>query len=877
MNQKLKKLTICVLTFAIISLNYSNVFADYDLNKIFNKQIQDKDSADKITITYDDNGATGGTINEAIVSGGSFIPGGVITAPIEYEVGDLNSRLALSRNLIKANYHTNAWSVSRAPLASGDQQYSGGEWIGGLDINRDITLYAVWVPDFLQVKYNGNGNTSGNVPLDSNKYHQDDTLQIKGNEGNLKKINYKLTEWNTKADGTGKSYNLGSSFEVKLDRFDNFNVNLYAQWEYDLQLDSNGATGTNPDLPKPGEDNKFPGQGGLVNGDKEFIGWNTKEDGSGTSFKEGDVIPSSIAGDTIYAQWGYKLDYNLNGGTGTIPEEKHKEGTEVTVTSQKPSKSGAIFKGWNTKNDGKGTSYKDGDKFNLTKNTTLYAQWKEECRVTYDKNGSTGTAPVDNNIYGEGDEVTVLGDNGLVAPAGKSGNFYWSTKADGTGSRYKDGEKFNIKDKNTILYAFWTDKCRVKYDANGGQGDVPEDELLDKNTSTTVKGNTGNLNRDGYKFIGWNTKQDGSGTSYKGDGSDTLNVDDNIVLYAQWEKIPDNQGGNDNSGGSNNGNSGGSNNGNSGGGSGGSSIDTTTPSVENLTGDDRYETATRISKRGFESAENVILVNSTSIPDALSATPFSYTKNAPILLTEKDKLNVKTEEEIKRLKAKNIYIIGGENTLSSDLEKELKLKGFTIIRIGGVDRYLTSLRIAKEIDKIVDLEEVFVANGQTGLADAISVGGISAQNKTPIILTNVKNDITPIKKFIDDEEISKSYIIGGETSLPKSIEKQFPNPKRIGGEDRNKTNSKVIEEFYKDKELRNLYVTKNGILREDDLIDALTVGVLAGKNKSPVMIVEKSLDESQKNLVKSKKFDKITKVGGNGNEDVFDEIKKLVK
>lgn len=876
MNQNLKKLTTCILALAIISLNYSSVFAENDLSKMLNKSIHGKTLRrnNYVTITYDENGATGGTINKADYSSGTLAPGAVISGPQVYDIDDVdNSMLAVSKNLIRQNYHTGGWSLSRDHLSSSTSPYADGAIIFSTDIRSNITLYAAWFPNFIQVNYYGNGNDSGNVPLDSKKYSNNEKLTIKGNEGNLKKTNYKLARWNTKADGTGKSYELNSVFDVNLAQFSDLNINLYAQWEYDLHLDGNGGAGTTPDLPKPGEDNKFPGQGGLVNGDEEFIGWNTKEDGSGTSFKEGDPIPPNIAGDTIYAQWGYKLDYNLNGGSGTIPEEKHKKGTEVTVTSQIPSKSGAIFKGWNTKNDGKGISYKDGDKFNLTKNTTLYAQWKEQCRVTYDKNGSTGTAPVDNNIYGEGDEVTVLGDNGLVAPAGKSGNFYWSTKADGTGSIYKDGEKFNIKDKNTILYAFWTDKCRVKYDSNGGQGDVPEDELLDKNTSTTVKGNTGNLNRDGYKFIGWNTKQDGSGISYKGDGSDTLNVDDNIVLYAQWEKIPDNQGGNDNSGGNNNGNSGGS----SSGGSGGSSTDTTSPSVENLTGNDRYETATRISKRGFESAENVILVNSTSIPDALSATPFSYTKNAPILLTEKDKLNVNTEEEIKRLKAKNIYIMGGENTISSDLEKELKLKGFTIIRIGGVDRYSTSLRIAKEIDKIVDLEKVFVANGQAGLADAISVGGISAQNKAPIILTNIKNDITPIKKFIDDEEISKSYIIGGETSLPKSIEKQFPNPKRIGGEDRNKTNSKVIEEFYKDKELRNLYVTKNGILRENDLIDALTVGVLAGKNKSPVMIVEKSLDESQKNLVKSKSFDKITKVGGNGNEDVFDEIKKLVK
>lgn len=189
MNQKLKKLTICILTFAIIPLNYSNVFADYDLNKIFNKQIQDKSlrRVNNITITYDDNGATGGTINEAILSGGTFISGPVITGPKVYNLDDFSSYLALSSNLTRGNYHSNAWSVSRDHLASGTQPYSEGEQLAGMDIDRDITLYAIWVPDFLQVRYNGNGNTSGNVPSDSNKYHQNDNLQIKENEGSLKK------------------------------------------------------------------------------------------------------------------------------------------------------------------------------------------------------------------------------------------------------------------------------------------------------------------------------------------------------------------------------------------------------------------------------------------------------------------------------------------------------------------------------------------------------------------------------------------------------------------------------------------------------------------------------------------------------------------
>lgn len=46
--------------------------------------------------------------------------------------------------------------------------------------------------------------------------------------------------------------------------------------------------------------------------------------------------------------------------------------------------------------------------------------------------------------------------------------------------------------------------------------------------------------------------------------------------------------------------------------------------------------------------------------DALWATPFAKMKDAPILLTEKDKLNTQTKIEITRLKAKNVYVIDGK-------------------------------------------------------------------------------------------------------------------------------------------------------------------------------------------------------------------------
>ena len=74
-----------------------------------------------------------------------------------------------------------------------------------------------------------------------------------------------------------------------------------------------------------------------------------------------------------------------------------------------------------------------------------------------------------------------------------------------------------------------------------------------------------------------------------------------------------------------------------------------TTSNESLIGKNRTETSIKISKDGWKSAETVILVNDSAIPDALTATPLAHAKNAPILLTGKGGLNKETANEIKRL------------------------------------------------------------------------------------------------------------------------------------------------------------------------------------------------------------------------------------
>lgn len=74
----------------------------------------------------------------------------------------------------------------------------------------------------------------------------------------------------------------------------------------------------------------------------------------------------------------------------------------------------------------------------------------------------------------------------------------------------------------------------VTYNANNAtSGSVPSDATAySSGASVTVLGNTGNLVKNGYVWGGWNTKADGTGTSYAAGA--TFNISAATTLYARW-------------------------------------------------------------------------------------------------------------------------------------------------------------------------------------------------------------------------------------------------------------------------------------------------------------------------------------------------------
>jgi uncharacterized repeat protein (TIGR02543 family) len=407
--------------------------------------------------------------------------------------------------------------------------------ISGSDVNTpnvDIPLSGTGVLTYT-VTYNGNGSTSGTVPVDgSSPYVSGATVTVLGNTGTLAKTGYTFFGWNTAANGSGTNYAPADTFAIAA------NTTLYAKWTAAVTYSGNGNTGgtvpTDVSNYLAGDTITVPGNTGtLTKTGYTFAGWNTAANGSGTTYAPAATF--AAAGDiTLYAKWCYNVTYDGNGNSsGAAPADNNKylPGATVTVLGNTGTlaKTGYIFGGWNSAADGSGTTYAPAVTFAIAGNTALYAKWIYN--VTYSGNGNNGGAvPTDNNKYLPGDTVTVLGNTGTLT---KTGYTFagWNSAANGSGTSYAPAATFVIAG-NTVLYAKWT--ATVTYNSNGSSsGSVPTDAgAYLPGATVTVLGNTGTLTKTGYTFAGWNTAANGSGTTYS--PAATFAIAGNTVLYAKW-------------------------------------------------------------------------------------------------------------------------------------------------------------------------------------------------------------------------------------------------------------------------------------------------------------------------------------------------------
>ena len=320
--------------------------------------------------------------------------------------------------------------------------------------------------------------------------------------------------------------------------------------KYDIKFDANGAKGGSTAAMSNrecGVSYTLTANGFTKTGYK-FKEWNTKQNGKGTSYQNKEEVKNlcplystqknSI---TLYAQWEpieYSVQFDGNGANkGSMDKQtKLRYDKSYELKSNAFKRTGYKFTGWNTKADGKGTSYKNGASVkNLTTKdgatVKLYAQWKiVTYNIKYELNGGKNSSknPASYKVNTKTFE--------LSAPTKKGYTFggWYSDK------KYKNQVKKITKGStgDKTLYAKWTaNKYTIKFDGNGAKSGSTK-QMASVKYGTEVKLTKNGFKRTGYEFTGWNTKKDGKGKTYKNKAAVknlTTANGKTVTLYAQWK------------------------------------------------------------------------------------------------------------------------------------------------------------------------------------------------------------------------------------------------------------------------------------------------------------------------------------------------------
>lgn len=332
------------------------------------------------------------------------------------------------------------------------------------------------------------------------------------------------------------------------------NRNLTAVWsKYKVSFDANGGEGSHGEIiVDKGNSIALPNFDNFTRDGYAALGWAVDKSATNADYQAlASYTPTQSI--TLYVIWvkvnndyttGYtNLIFDLNGGIGKITFEGVYPTQYANITLPDISgvtKEGCIFLGWSINADNT-NYYQAGQSVGLySSNCPIIAVWHSPITVIITGNGGVGEDIV--IAEQDGSSTINLDDyiNSFTAPEG----YYFTNWETNTGRTYSKGQTFNFLDysETVIIKAVWaalyndatTGYTNLKFDLNGGAGKVNFSGVYLGGAMITFPEITG-VTKEGYVFVGWSNKQDGSGSIYIAGASSNWSANDTI--YAVWSKL----------------------------------------------------------------------------------------------------------------------------------------------------------------------------------------------------------------------------------------------------------------------------------------------------------------------------------------------------
>ena len=464
------------------SNNYSESTKDFTINKYtitFIKEPADKIGGGTINIAkscYAISGQNCSITSPTIERKGYSIVGWNTTKDATKSTWNANTSKNISSSatyypitktyIVTIKFSTNNGSLTSPTVSSTGNTYKWRENNG--IIERTNANGSTYSDSFFKINYNSSTASDGLPNYNYSKYLK------------ITKTGYSAVfkeEWKCKSGCTtsGKTYDQSVAYKAN-DFCDatskDCTVVLGVNWKintYTITYNANGGNESNQTQEvKYGET--------WTTKDKIFtktgytqVGWNTKADGSGTTYSLKKLQKAKKEGNlTLYAKWKvntYTITYNANGGTGVPSSQTKTYGKSLTLSSTKPTRTGYTFLGWATSSSATKATYTAGGKYTANSDATLYAVWKDTTPPTMDWGPSTGTTWctgkevwVKCSDNGSGMKETYMNDNGTVTTGTTTTSQGMSTRSGNKRTYLKCTDKAGNVTEKTIWNYYVKDR-----------------------------------------------------------------------------------------------------------------------------------------------------------------------------------------------------------------------------------------------------------------------------------------------------------------------------------------------------------------------------------------------------------------------------------
>ena len=201
-------------------------------------------------------------------------------------------------------------------------------------------------------------------------------------------------------------------------------------------------------------------------------------------------------------------------------------------------------------------------------------------------------------------------------------------------------------------------------------------------------------------------------------------------------------------------------------------------------GADRYATSLLIAEAVATDAggelESVVMVSGGHWADAVVAASIAGAAGAPVLMTPPDRLRADALEFLQRVGVTEVTVvtsgIGADTTVSEFVFSALDDAGIDATRVGGADRYLTGIAVARTLASPGSLSDTgpsaIVASGEV-FADALVAGPMSAKAQVPVLLTPQAELHPDVAEYLADAGFRHVLLMGGTAAISEEVERKL--------------------------------------------------------------------------------------------------------